>query len=116
MVRKAVQQLGDTFGWSGAETEAFHREKVEPTMAWNRLAGNCYTASLWLSVAQQLAGASVGDRFAAFSYGSGFGAELLGLTAGELAEAGPWAAEVEEDLKTRQCIDGEAYLRLRGAS
>jgi hydroxymethylglutaryl-CoA synthase len=115
MVRKAVQQLGETFGWSDEETEAFHRAKVEPTMAWNRLAGNCYTASLWLSVAHQLAGAKVGDRFAAFSYGSGFGAELLGLTAGELAAAGPWVAEVEEDLRARELVDGEGYLRLRGA-
>ncbi len=115
MVFKAVQQLGETFGWSEGELKAFHTSKVEPTMEWNRLAGNCYTASLWLSVAHQLAGAKVGDRFAAFSYGSGFGSELLALTAGELAEAGEWAKELEADVASRKRVTAEEYLRIRGA-
>lgn len=114
MVFKAVQQLGETFGFSDEELARFHREKVEPTMEWNRLSGNCYTASLWLSIAQQLAGANVGDRFAAFSYGSGFASELLTLTAGELAAAGEWAKEVEQDIAGRKQVTAEEYLRLRG--
>lgn len=113
MVYKAVQAVGQTLGFTEEQTKALHQQKVEPTMEWNRLAGNCYTASLWLSVAQQLAGAKVGDRFGAFSYGSGFGAELLTLRAGELAEAGPWVAELEADVAGRRRITGEEYLALR---
>ncbi len=115
MVFKAVQQIGATLGIGDDELAKLHREKVEPTMEWNRLAGNCYTASLWLSVAHQLAGAKVGDRFAAFSYGSGFGSELLTLTAGELAAAGEWATELEQDVASRKRITAEEYLALRGA-
>ncbi len=113
MVKKAVQQLGTAFSWSTVETEAFFAAKVEPTMAWNRLCGNAYTASLWLSVASALRGLAPGQQLAAFSYGSGFGAELLTLTAGPLARAGAWAEDVDHDLETRQHIDAETYAGIR---
>lgn len=113
MVRKAVYQVGEAFGWTAERIEALFKEKVNPTMLWNRLCGNAYTASLWISVAQALRGLAAGDRLAAFSYGSGFGAELLVLEAGPAARAGAWGEDVERDLAGRRRIGAEEYRRLR---
>ena len=113
MVVKAVQAMGESFGWNEDEAKAFFAAKVDPTMVWNRRAGNCYTASLWLSVAYALAGRRAGEKLLAFSYGSGYGAELLSLTAGELAEKGEWKADVDADLNDRTLVTGERYLEMR---
>jgi hydroxymethylglutaryl-CoA synthase len=115
MVKKAVVAIGERFGWDPERISALYAEKVEPTMVWNRMSGNAYTASLWISVAQVLRGLPEGERIAAFSYGSGFGAELLTLTAGPEAAEGAWAADVETDLAGRERLDGERYQELRGA-
>lgn len=113
MVKKAVQRLGESFGWDEATTRFFFEEKVDPTMSWNRRCGNAYTAALWISVAQTLKGLREGERITAFSYGSGFGAELLVLRAGPLAKRGEWANDVEGDFKRRSQIDAKAYAELR---
>lgn len=113
MVKKAVAHLGAARGWSDAETAAFFAAKVEPTLALNREVGNAYTASLWLSVADTLRGRAAGERIAAFSYGSGYGAELFELTAGPAARAADWAIELEADLATRRVLSGPEYLELR---
>jgi hydroxymethylglutaryl-CoA synthase len=113
MVKKTVQHLGAAFGWSEAEAAALFAAKVEPTMELNRQVGNAYTASLWLSVADSLRGRAAGERIAAFSYGSGYGAELFELRAGPAAQERVWAVEVEADLATRRLLSGEEYLALR---
>jgi hydroxymethylglutaryl-CoA synthase len=113
MVKKAVAQVGEAFGWDAARIAEVFDQKVDPTMHWNRLCGNAYTASLWIAVASALRGLSVGDRVAAFSYGSGFGAELLMLSAGPDAASGSWAADIEADLGQRALVDAAAYSALR---
>ncbi|ACY16890.1 hydroxymethylglutaryl-CoA synthase family protein [Haliangium ochraceum] len=113
MVKKAVDQLGDSFGWDQARTAEFFASKVAPTMEWNRRCGNAYTASLWISVAHALAGRSPGARLTAFSYGSGFGSELLTLAAGPEAAEGAWRADIDSDLGERRLLDAEAYAALR---
>jgi hydroxymethylglutaryl-CoA synthase len=113
MVKKAVFTIGEFFGWSGDRIESFFREKVHPTMVWNRLAGNAYTASLWISVANALKGLAAGQRVAAFSYGSGFGAELLTLEAGPKALAGAWGADLERDLAEREHVSAADYEKFR---
>jgi hydroxymethylglutaryl-CoA synthase len=113
MVKKAVLRLGEAFGWTADRVNDFFKEKVEPTMAWNQLSGNAYTASLWISVAQALAGLQQGQRIAAFSYGSGFGSELLSLVAGPRAIDGHWTEDVERDLAQRRQVDAKSYARLR---
>ncbi len=113
MVRKAFVQVGELFGWDTDRIERLFCEKVDPTMVWNRRCGNAYTASLWIAVARALQGLVEGQRIAAFSYGSGFGAELLVLHAGPRAATGDWAADVERDLARRQRVDAAAYARLR---
>jgi hydroxymethylglutaryl-CoA synthase len=113
MVRKAVVEVGATLGWGEERALAYYQSKVEPTMGWNRAAGNAYTASLWIAVAQALAGLEAGREITAFSYGSGFGAELLALTAGPECAAAGWVADVEIDLAERRLIDAADYSRLR---
>lgn len=116
MVKKAVMALGESLGWSEDDSVAFYAAKVEPTMGWNLDTGNAYTAALWIAVAHALVGMDEGCRLGAFSYGSGFGSELLTLTAGPGAAAGDWAADVGTDLASRTLIDADAYCRLRGES
>ena len=115
MVKKAVGQLGESFEWTPEATSSFYEGMVNPTMDWNRKSGNGYTASLWISVAQALAGRAAGQRIGAFSYGSGFGSELLVIEPAEGAAAAPWADEVAEDLKSRRLVSQDEYDALRGA-
>ena len=114
MVMKAVGRVGEVFGWTAEHANDFFKEKVEPTMLWNRMSGNAYTASLWISVARALKGLRPGERIAAFSYGSGFGSELLSLVAGPAAAAGAWAEDIERDLEARSSVNGPDYETLRG--
>ncbi len=113
MVKKAVRHVAERSGWDAEKAAEFYEQKVDPTMRWNRVSGNAYTASLWISVASALAGRPIGKRIGAFSYGSGFGAELLLLDAGPEAATGAWAADVDVDLSARQLIDSSAYNELR---
>lgn len=113
MVKKAFTHVGEQLGWPEELTGHLYDRKVATTMAWNREIGNSYTASLWVSVAQALAGAQEGTRLAAFSYGSGCGAELLLLEAGPEAAAAAWATDMEADLAGRSFLDIPAYEALR---
>lgn len=115
MVQKGVARLTEVYGWDKSQEQHFFKTQIEPTLAWNRLVGNCYTASLWIAVAQQLASHKAGARLAAFSYGSGFGAELFGLTLGPKAENRAWVSDVEQDFAQRKLLSGEAYLDLRSS-
>ncbi|MEM9555162.1 MAG: hydroxymethylglutaryl-CoA synthase [Acidobacteriota bacterium] len=115
MVKKAVRHVGETLGWSEEQADALFESQVVPTLGWSRRVGNSYTASLWLAVAEGLAGAAAGTRSLAFSYGSGFGSELVELTAGPAASAGAWRADVEADVASRRILDGAEYLALRAA-
>jgi hydroxymethylglutaryl-CoA synthase len=115
MVRKAVDHLGEVFGWTQQQARDLYARKIEPYMEWNRRCGNSYTASLWTSVARALAGMEEGKRLTAFSYGSGFGAELLTLVAGPEAAGGAWAEDVEGDLAGRSLIDAATYQELRAS-
>jgi hydroxymethylglutaryl-CoA synthase len=113
MVKKAFLHVGEQLGWpEELATHVFH-QKVAPTMTWNREIGNSYTASLWVSVASALRGTEVGTRLAAFSYGSGCGAELLLLEAGPEAKAAVWATDMEADLAGRSFLDIPAYEAFR---
>ena len=66
-------------------------------------------------MANALNGLPAGERIAAFSYGSGFGAELVSLVAGPLAKAGDWVVDIEKDLSMRREVDAQGYVRLRSA-
>ncbi len=113
MVRKGVNRLGEVSGWDPDKTSDIYDSLVDPSMEWNREVGNCYTASLWIAVAHALNGLDQGREIVAFSYGSGFGAELMTLQAGSGAAAGQWVDDVESDFTGRRQITGEEYLELR---
>jgi hydroxymethylglutaryl-CoA synthase len=80
MVQTAVTSLGHKCKWGSLVTNDLFHDKILPTMHWNALLGNSYTASLWFSVARSLTLAANNDQLLAFSFGSGCGAELLKLT------------------------------------
>lgn len=113
MVKKAFFEICQFYGIKDENAEKLYMKKVDPTMQWNRLVGNCYTASLWIAVANTLRGLKVGEKITAFSYGSGSGAELQTLKAGPLAEKQLWAEDVKQDLANRKEIDAETYDQLR---
>lgn len=113
MVRKAVGRLGEAWGLDAAQTEDLYASKIDPTMEWNRAMGNSYTASLWTAVAYALRGRARGERLAAFSYGSGFGAELLLLEAGAAAREAAWTADIDSDLSSRRRLSKDEYQSLR---
>lgn len=113
MVKKAVLSLSATLGWDDAAGAAFWENKVQPTMGWNTETGNAYTASLWIAFCHALRGRAEGEELLAFSYGSGFGAELLRLVAGPEARDGAWAADIDADLSARTLLDGASYTALR---
>jgi len=113
MVRKAFYRVGEFFDMNADRIDGFFQDKIYPTMVWNRLCGNAYTASLWISVAHALKGLAAGERVAAFSYGSGFGAELMMLEAGPQAMEGAWEQDVTADLEGRENISAQGYTELR---
>ncbi len=95
------------------QLSAFFEEKVQPSLAWNKQIGNAYTASLWISVADQLRRLAPGSVMTAFSYGSGFGAELFEISAGPERARGAWARDVESDFASRRLIKASEYTKLR---
>lgn len=113
MVKKATVRLGEVLGWDEARTSAFHESRIEPFMRWNQHVGNAYTAGLWISVASALADARPKDRIGAFSYGSGFGAELLMLEAGEGVARSDVKSDFESYMGTRTMLDGATYAEYR---
>lgn len=115
MVKKAFHVVGEVAGWSAERIQQLYNDKVEPSLLWNRLSGNSYTASLWIAVANALQGLKAGEEVAAFSYGSGFGSEILSLIAGPRAKDAAWARDIERDVANRIPIDATGYNILRSA-
>jgi hydroxymethylglutaryl-CoA synthase len=113
MVTKATVRLGEVLGWDEARTSAFHERRIEPFMRWNQHVGNAYTAGLWISVASALAEAKPKDRIAAFSYGSGFGAELLMIEAAEGVARAEVKADFDAYMQGRSLMDASTYVAYR---
>lgn len=113
MVKKAFISICKAHGLSDEHSELFFIEKVFPSMEWNALSGNSYTASLWISVAKALCGLPPGLKITAFSYGSGCGAELLSLVTGTKAAEGAWAEDVQKDFEGREELTAEVYDAMR---
>lgn len=108
MVTKAFHRLCDTLGIPQEHVPELLETRVLPYLVWNSQIGNSYTASVWISVAQALHTLKNGDKLAAFSYGSGFGAELLTLT--NRSHTSPWAQDVLRDFESRQEITQDQYV------
>jgi len=113
MVKKGVLALGETLDWTRDAASDLFESRVASDHAWNALSGNAYTASLWLSVAHAAARLTEGDRLLAFSYGSGFGAELLELAVGTNQGAVDASEDIAQDVAGRTLLSAEAYDALR---
>lgn len=113
MVKKAFATILLSYGIDEKKIENMFSEKVDRTMDWNRLCGNAYTASVWIAIGNALCGLQPGERIAAFSYGSGCGAELLTLSAGPEASRGKWADDINKDVGGRKEIDEKIYNHMR---
>ncbi len=113
MVKKAFNHLGEVNGLEQKNIDSIFEKKVAPTFEWNAKIGNCYTASLWFSVAKALAAINTNEKLLSFSYGSGFGAELLSLKANISNTAPYWQKHLQADIDNREFITAEQYLRLR---
>lgn len=85
------------------------RNKVTSNMQWNKVIGNSYTASLWISIAQSLISSK--GQIIAYSYGSGCNAELLTLNAH--SNYTYWSEQVAQDLANREFISGKQYYDMR---
>jgi len=107
MVFKALKHLATTLNYSEEKYHHILNKKVLPFMAWNREVGNAYTASLWMNAAHALHHAKAGEKIACFSYGSGFGSELLTIT----RTHGPasWGDDIKADLAERKIISLNDY-------
>jgi len=86
---------------------------LAPTIAYNRMNGNCYTASLYLSLISLLENANqdlAGQRIGLYSYGSGCAAEFFS------AEVVPGYRHVIDDnfhkdlFRKRQALTFDEYL------
>lgn len=108
MVLKAVHRLCASLSMNEDDVKRLVEQKVLPYLVWNSQIGNSYTASLWISVAQALHHLKPQGRIAAFSYGSGLGAELLTLN-NERHEGG-WAQDVREDFEKRESMTKSEYV------
>lgn len=115
MVKKAFYSVCEMYGWNEEKINKYFNEKVEPTMDWNKTTGNSYTASLWFAVAKSLCGLKESQKIAAFSYGSGCGAELLTLQAGPLAEKAEWMQDYQQDIQQRKEVSGDIYTQMAEA-
>ncbi|MCA0403450.1 MAG: hydroxymethylglutaryl-CoA synthase [Proteobacteria bacterium] len=113
MVKKAVQHIFKAYEWSDEQIDAYFKQRIEPTMEWNKLSGNSYTASLWIAVAKTLTLLEPKQRLTAFSYGSGCGAELLTLKAWDDVSKKGWADDVHQDFQSRIAIELQDYEKLR---
>ena len=112
MVIKACQHLGQIFGLAEDEVEHLIAEKVRPFLGWNTQIGNAYTASLWISLAQALCAAPAESRIGLFSYGSGCGAELFGLTVASLKDK-PWERDMEAEFAAQHLLSAADYRQWR---
>ena len=104
---KALRDIGQAQGWTTAEINTIYATKVNPYLTYNRITGNSYTSSLWVSVAHALTEMRADQRLLAFSYGSGCGAELLQLT--KTSQNQEWLEDLQALTSERKYITAQQY-------
>ena len=104
---KTLHELGQLWGWSTKSLMNIYDKKVDPFLKYNRITGNCYTASLWLSVAHALTECQKQEHLLAFSYGSGCGAELLRIT--KTSDVQEWHEDLQALITQRRYISAHEY-------
>lgn len=112
MVKKAFLSLGEIFNSNESEMVKLYEIKVDKYLDWNRITGNSYTASLWLAVSNALTKIKPKDKFLAFSYGSGCGAELIEFEVVDNTQQ-HWVENFSADIKNTRYLNKEEYQQLR---
>ncbi|MHC1635497.1 MAG: hydroxymethylglutaryl-CoA synthase family protein [Candidatus Methanospirareceae archaeon] len=91
------------------EFQELYNNKVKPGLAYNPRIGNCYTASVFISLASVLENINEGDNIGIGGYGSGCGAMAIrGVASGEDFDSG-----LRKFLRSRKKLDIEDYLKWR---
>lgn len=111
IVYKALIKLFESLNLNHTIAHNIYAIKVLPYLEWNLEVGNSYTASLWLTVSNILTKAKNSNKILAFSYGSGFGADLFVLNA--TTNDGAWINDITSDLQSRKFISIDEYVKLR---
>jgi 3-hydroxy-3-methylglutaryl CoA synthase len=81
-------------------------------LSWNRLIGNSYTSSLWISFLRALSRSNENEVIACFSYGSGCGSELMLFRTQNIANF-YWASEINNQLSNQIILSKEQYMAWR---
>jgi hydroxymethylglutaryl-CoA synthase len=114
MVKKGFTHGAGAVGIDDAAASELFEQSVAPSLAWNAEVGNCYTASTWLSVACALQTTDA-KNLAAFSYGSGCGAELLLFQRPDDSQGRLDASDMVRYLEEREVLSAADYQRLRAS-
>lgn len=114
MVQKGFVAGHAALGASEDAALAQFKERVLPSLTWNRRIGNCYTASTWIAFAHAAAHAKTAQNIALYSYGSGCGAEVL-LIKQTKTLAPSFAESVDAQFDAQRVLTAEQYVGLRAA-
>ena len=112
MAQKAHKHLLKHSGESIDEVS--FEAQIEPSLKYNRIVGNCYTASLYIGLLSLLENEESdlsGERVGLFSYGSGCMGSFFGATVCEGYREALQTKRHREMLQTRRAINLEQYAR-----
>ena len=105
---KKIKELFDEARGS-MEFKEFFDKKVKNSLAYNPFIGNCYTASIFISLISVLEKAKEGEKVCIVGYGSGSGSLVVG---GE-AKNSNFKSDLSEQLKSGQEITDSQYKEWR---
>ena len=121
MAYKAMRRLHELEfrdkGLTGPDLDEAFEKRTQPALWANRELGNCYSGSLYLSLAGLLEHGDrmvEGTRVGLFSYGSGCCAEFFSGRVGPDASAWRGRIGLDDGLSRRQELTYERYLHFRG--
>lgn len=91
------------------------KHKITENLSWNRLIGNAYTSSLWISFLRALSRSRSKDKILTFSFGSGCGSEIILFNSMIEKSQEPiyWQNEIEKQLNEQIIITAEEYIKWR---
>lgn len=113
MAQKAHQHLAKMNKVALAQDEI--EEQIEPTLSYNRIIGNSYTASMYIGLCSLLETCHeslAGQRIGFFSYGSGCVAEFFSGTVKPGYEQHLHTERHRQMLENRQSLSYDEYLNL----
>ena len=105
---KKIKELFDEVR-NSIEFKEFFNKKVKNSLIYNPFIGNCYTASIFISLISVLEKAKEGERVCVVGYGSGSGSLVIN---GEVKDSN-FKSDLSEQLKSGQEITDSQYKEWR---